>query len=272
MSTEALIAITREVSPAIERCELTHLARAPIDLAVAYAQHEEYERCLEALGCSVQRLPASLDLPDSVFVEDTAVVFDEVALLTRPGAESRRPELASVATQLAPYRSIACIEPPGTLDGGDVLVVGRRVFVGISSRSNAAAIEQMRRLLAPYGYDVRAVAVHGCLHLKSAVTAVADNLLLVNPAWIAASELGAYDIVEVDPAESFAANALRIGDDVVYPAEFPRTLGRLRKRGLHVHTVPAGELAKAEGAVTCCSIVFASHPNSAHTNRHPEGP
>jgi dimethylargininase len=259
----APIAITRDVSPAIGRCELTHLERLPIDLAVARAQHREYERCLEALGCSVRHLPLSTDLPDSVFVEDTAVVFDEVALLTRPGAESRRAELAAVAAELAPYRPIACIEAPGTLDGGDVLVVGRRVFVGTSSRSNAAAIEQMGHLLAPYGYEVQAVAVHGCLHLKSAVTALAENLLLVNPAWVTVAELGDYGVVEVDPAEPSAANALRIGNEIIYPAEFPRTLARLKQRELRVHIVPAGELAKAEGAVTCCSIVFPPHPNGA---------
>ena len=251
-----MLAITREVSPAIEQCELTHLARLPIDLARARVQHREYERCLEALGCTVERLPAAPDLPDSVFVEDAAVVFDEVALITRPGAESRRPELAAVSAVLARHRTIACIESPGTLDGGDVMVVGRHVFVGRSGRTNTVAIEQMRRLLGSYGYSVRAVAVQGCLHLKSAVTALADDLLLANPAWVCRDELRGFDLLEIDPSEPYSANALRIGDDLVYPAEFPRTHARLEKRGLRVHTVHASELAKAEGAVTCCSIVF----------------
>jgi dimethylargininase len=252
------IALTREVSPAIERCELTHVSRVAIDVEIARAQHRQYERCLEELGCMVQRLDADPDLPDSVFVEDVAVVFDELALITRPGAESRRPEAVAVAETLRRYRTIRRIEPPGTLDGGDVLQIGRRVFVGCSSRTNPAGIRQMRALLGAYGYTVQEVAVRGCLHLKTAATAVADDLLLVNHQWVpvGGGEFSGLDILDVHPAEPFGANALQVGECVIYPAACPRTRERLEQRGVRVCTLEMGELAKAEGGVTCCSLIF----------------
>lgn len=253
----ALVALTRDVSDAIVRCELTHRERVPIDVAAARRQHEEYEEALRAAGCTVERIPPAPDLPDSVFVEDMALVFDEVAVMTRPGAESRRAELPAVERALAPFREIARIQAPGTLDGGDVLVIGDRVFAGLSSRSNGAGIDQLRGILCAYGYAVEAVPVYGCLHLKSAVTAIGDRTLLVNRAWTRADAFRGYDLIDVHPFEPFAANLLRVGDALIYAAEFPRTLERIERRGLRPRTVPASELAKAEGGVTCCSLVFA---------------
>src|SRR5262245_19087498 len=169
------VAITRGISPSIQRCELTHLRRQSIDLPRARAQHDAYEKRLREAGCSVLRLPADDDLPDCVFVEDAAVVFDEVAIIARPGARSRRAETASIAEALLPHRALRHIEAPGTLDGGDVLAVGKRVFVGESQRTNKAAISQLAHVLEPHGYDVRGLAVRGCLHLKSAVTPVSND-------------------------------------------------------------------------------------------------
>jgi dimethylargininase len=251
-----LIAIIRDVSAALERCELTHIARTPIDVSRARAQHDVYERCLIEAGCRVERLAADATMPDSVFVEDIAVVFRELALISRPGAESRREETPAIAAALGPYRTRRAIETPGTVDGGDVLVAGRRVFAGRSSRTNAAGIDQMRQILDPFGYTVQAVDVTTCLHLKSAVTALADDVLLMNRAWTAAREFHGFTIVDVDPEEPFAANALRVEDIIVFPAAFPRTRERLEARGLRVRTVDVDELAKAEGGVTCCSLVF----------------
>ncbi len=250
------LAVTREISPALARCELTHLTRQPIDVEHAKEQHREYERQLVEAGCRVERISSGPDMPDSVFVEDAAVVFDALALVTRPGAPSRRAETAAVTEALREYRDIRTIEPPGTMDGGDVLVVGRRVFVGRSSRTNDAAIDQTRRLLAPHGYTVDAVDVSDCLHLKTAVTALADDLLLMNPMWLPSEPFAAFDRIEVDPGEPMAANALKIGGRVIYPASFPRTLERIERHGLPVRVVEVGELQKAEGAVTCCSLVF----------------
>jgi dimethylargininase len=241
-----VIALTRAVSPSIAACELTHLDRQPIDVARATAQHDAYERLLESLGYTIVRVPAAPELPDSVFIEDTAVVVDELAVIARPGAESRRAETAAVAEVLARYRPLRFIEAPGTLDGGDVLRIGRRVLAGRSQRTNDDGIAQLRKHLD--GYTVEAIDVDGALHLKTAVTAVSDTLLVVNPQWVA------LDGIAVDPAEPFAANVLRTPRGVVMPSAFPRTAARLRARGIVVHTVDADELAKAEGGVTCCSI------------------
>ena len=178
------LALTREISPAIAHCELTHLEREAIDVDRARTQHAAYEACLRDAGCRVERLAALPDMVDAVFIEDTAVVFDEIAIITRPGAASRRAETAGVADALRKYRPLYQMESPATADGGDVLVVGHQVLVGRSSRTNDAGIDEMRRVLTPFGYQVVAIEVRGCLHLKSAATAVGDNLLLMNPAWL----------------------------------------------------------------------------------------
>jgi dimethylargininase len=253
-----LIALTREVSPAMARCQLTLLEREPIDLHRARAQHAAYEAGLTRAGCRVERLAAGPDMPDSVFIEDTAVVFDEIAVVTRPGAPSRQGETAAVADALRPHRRLFHVDAPGTVDGGDVLVVGRACFVGRSSRTNDPGIAQLRGVLAPYGYHVTTIEVRGCLHLKSAATAVGDDLLLVNSAWLPSASFGAFDRIDVHADEPAAANALRVGGQIIYPASFPRTRERLERRGLRVLPVDASEVAKAEGAVTCCSLIFES--------------
>jgi dimethylargininase len=250
------VAITREVSEALSACELTHLSRVPIDVARAREQHGLYVRALADAGYRVEQLAAGPEMPDSVFIEDIAVVFREVAVVTWPGAESRRREVPAVAEALEAYRPLAHIEAPGTIDGGDVVVAGRRVFVGRSTRTNGAAVAAMRRLLAPYGYVVCDVAVNGCLHLKSAVTCIADGAMLLNPEWIDRQVFRDYEIVTVDPREPFGANALRLRDRAIVAAACPRTAERLVLRGLAVVAVETSELAKAEGAVTCCSLLI----------------
>lgn len=251
-----LIAITREVSPSMARCELTHIERQPIDYALARDQHHQYEAALAALGCQIHRLPAEPELPDSVFIEDTAIVLDEAAIITRPGADSRKPETPSIARALAPHRCLYTIEAPGTVDGGDVLLLGKTLYVGLSSRSNPSAIEQMQAFLKPFGYSVMGVPVSGCLHLKSAVTPVADDTLLANRSWVDASAFGKMKVIEVVPSEPYAGNALLVGGSVIYPANFSRTRQRLEDCGFRLSIVDVSELQKAEGAVTCCSLIF----------------
>lgn len=250
------IAITRPVSPRLADCQLSFVPRTPVDVARARGQHAEYCRALAAAGCSVVELPAEPDMPDAVFVEDTAIVVDTLAVMTRPGAASRRGEGATVAPVLARFRPLAAIEAPGTLDGGDVLRVDRHVFVGQSARSNEDGIAQLRALLQPHGYTVQGVATRDCLHLKSAVTVVAEGTLLVQPAWVDPAVFADWRVITVDAGEEHAANALRIGDAVVYPGCFPRTRATLEAAGIRVLAVDVSELQKAEGAVTCCSIVF----------------
>jgi dimethylargininase len=255
------VAITREISTSIDRCELTHLSRQAIDIPKARAQHEAYEHRLNQAGCSVVRLPTADDLPDSVFIEDIAVVFDELAVVARPGAPSRRGETECVAEALQAYGPLRRIEAPGTLDGGDVLTVGKRVFVGRSQRTNEAAISQLAQILQPYGYQVCGLTVDGCLHLKSAVTALSDSQLLINRGWAPADQFqSSFQLIEVDKSEPYAANALRIGNAVIYPTGYPRTRARLEEAGVHILDVDVTELIKAEGAVTCCSLILDAVP------------
>jgi len=246
-----LIALTREVPSSINACELTHVARTPIDVAAARAQHAAYEAALQEAGCTLRRLPAADDLPDSVFVEDAAVVVDELAVVTRPGAASRRAETSSVAEALRAHRDVVAIEEPGTLDGGDVLQLGETIFVGLSARTNAEGARQLAGFLEAYGYVVKTVAVEGALHLKTAVTRVRRDAVLLNPQWIDRA-LFDCDVIEVDPEEPFAANVLLAGETLLCSTAYPKTNARLGA----VTTVDASELAKAEGGLTCCSILF----------------
>ena len=251
-----ILAYTRAVSPTLADCQLTHLERQPLDVSRAAQEHADYEAVLSRLGASVLHLPPEPDLPDAVFVEDTAIVLDEIAIITRPGAPPRRAETASTAAVLASHRPLVHVHAPGTLDGGDVLVAGRRLYVGLSTRTNPAAVEQLAVALQPLDYQVIAVSFAGCLHLKSGVTRVADGLLLLNPDWVDPAIFDGHRAVGVDPAEPHAANALALGGAVIHPAHFPRTRARLEAEGLRVEPVTMTELAKAEAGVTCCSLIL----------------
>jgi len=249
-------AITRNISPRFNECEITHIERAPIDLEVARRQHRDYVEALKSLGCEVLELPAEVDLPDSVFVEDTAFILPEVTVITRPGADSRKPETVSIAQALSPRTKLIYIREPATIDGGDVLVISRNIFVGLSTRSNKEAIDQLNVLLKEYGYTVKGVHLHDCLHLKSAISRVDDHTLLINRNWVDAESFTGYDLIDLDPSEPFAANCLPVGDSIIYPSSFPKTREKLENLGYKIVRVEVDELAKAEGAVTCCSLIF----------------
>lgn len=251
-----LTAITRPVSPTITDCDLAFHARQPIDPARAARQHDTYCDLLRSLGAQVVVLPAAPELPDAVFVEDTAVVVDELAVITTPRMPARQREVPSVAEALAAYRPLHHLEGTATLEGGDVLRIGRAIYVGRSERTNDEGIAQVTAVLTPHGYTVAPVEMQGCLHLKSAVTAVGNHTVLVNPHWLDLAPFARYEVVPIAPEEQGAANAVLIGDAVLLPASFPRTRALLEARGIRVHVVDVSELQKAEGAVTCCSILF----------------
>jgi dimethylargininase len=253
-----LTAITRKVSPRLAACELEFLARQPIDIARAQEQHRAYEALLEKLGARVTSLPAEPGLPDSMFVEDAALILDEVAVLMSPGTPARRGEVASVEKALAKFRSLERIELPATIEGGDILRIDRRLFAGLSSRTNAEGVRRLAAALAPYGYEVFPVRVSGCLHLKSAVTFIGRDTLLANRAWFDTAPFAGYDWIDVDPQEPHAANALVIGGTVMFPASFPRTRARLESRGFRVQPLDISELQKAESGLTCSSLLFDS--------------
>jgi dimethylargininase len=249
-----LRALTRDVSPAIADCELEFLDRQPIDLALAIEQHRQYQEALTELGARVEILPAEVDLPDSVFVEDPAIVLDEIAVITRPGAVSRRSEGETLAQALAKYRELRHIVEPGTLEGGDVMRVSKTLYVGYSRRTNVAGIQQLATMLHPRGYFVVPVEVRGCLHLKSACCYIGDDTVLANRAWMDSDALCSLKILDVP--EPRGANALRIGETVLLPAAFPRTCDLLERSGFRVRRIDNSELLKAEAGVTCTSLIF----------------
>jgi len=251
-----LTAITRAVSPAIVNCELSFISRQAIDLQIASAQHHAYEILLEKLGARVVSLPAEPDLPDSMFVEDPAIVLDELAVIFPLGTESRRPEAASLADAVSKFRKLEHVTLPGTLEGGDILRIGRKLFVGLTKRSNAEGIRQLAEILVPHHYEVVAVPVTGCLHLKSAVTCLGRATLLANRAWFDPSSFSGYDWIDVDLAEPHAANALALENTIIFPASFPRTHARIEARGFQVTPLDISELQKAESGLTCSSLIF----------------
>jgi dimethylargininase len=251
-----LTALTRAVSRSLASCELTWLDRREIDIELAIEQHKQYERSLASMGVRVISLPERPDMPDAVFVEDPLVVVDEVAIVTRMGSLRRRAESDSLAEAISAYRPVRHLVDPATLEGGDVMRIGRDVFVGLSSRTNAAGVQQLSNELEPYGYRVRPVEVRGCLHLKSACCSMGEGKILANTAWLDPAPLRDYKIVEVAADEPGAANILRIDDTVLAPASFPHTREIVRGQGLEILTVDISEMMKAEAAITCSSIIF----------------
>src|SRR5207248_5572817 len=232
-----LTAITREVSESINDCKLSFHARQPIDVAKAIAQHKEYRACLANLGVRVASLPSEPELSDAVFVEDPAVVVDEVAVIPIMGTASRRPEARSLADALSRYRPIKFLREPTTLDGGDVLRIGRRVFAGLSQRTNSEGINQLRDVLRPFDYEVQSVEVRGCLHLKSACSYIGNDTVLINRAFVVAERFRGFELLDVPDEEPAAANALLIEDVVIIPASFPKTRALLEQRGFRVRTI-----------------------------------
>ncbi len=251
-----LTAITRKVSSSLTNCELSFIERKPIDMERARAQHHAYEALLEKLGANVISLPEERDLPDSMFVEDPAIVLDEAAIICPLGTETRRKEAPSLAAALEPFRKLAHVKLPGRLEGGDVLRIGKKIFVGLTQRSNAEGIRQLAVITEHFGYDLTAVPVTGCLHLKSAVTYLGRNTLLGNREWFHWKRFEGFDWVDVDPAESHAGNALAIGESIVFPASFPKTRARIEAKGFRVEPLDISELQKAESGLTCSSLLF----------------
>jgi len=250
-----LIAITRPTGEELLDCELTHIDRTPIDVERARLQHDGYLAVLRSLDVEVIELSRLPGHPDAVFVEDTAVVLPEVAVLLRPGADSRQGEVPSMAAALAPYRECVAMEAPATLDGGDVIVFGRRILVGQTTRSNEVGISALGDLVKPFGYTVEGVPVRDVLHLKSAATVVDEETLIVHPAYVDLGFLGT-KLLETHPDEPQAANVVRISDSLLVDASAPRTIEMLEKRGERVVAVHVDEFGKAEGAISCKGVIF----------------
>ncbi len=251
-----IIALTHVPSPAMNDCVRTFAEYAPIDLARVRAQHEAYRGALAECGADVALLDVNAAHPDCVFIEDTAIVLDEIAVMTPMGTPSRSAEPAGIESALRRHRPIARIAAPGAIEGGDVVVVGKTILVGATDRTNALGREELARIVRPHGYEVHTVRVRGCLHLKTACTALPDGSLLVNPAWIDRDALRGFEIVEVARDEPHAANVVAVGDHAIFGAGSPNTAALLRARGVSLRIVDLSELAKADGCGTCLSLLF----------------
>lgn len=249
-------AITRDIPQSLPQCQLTHIDREPIDVDRAAWQHRQYLDWLGAAGVDVTMLPAEASMPDSAFVEDCAVVLDQLALVPQMGAAARRPETAAIEKELAKYRPIRRLDANCTLDGGDVLTIGRSVYVGISKRTTETAAHHIQDLLGPMGYTVTIVRVTGCLHLKTGCARLDDETVICNPDWIDSEQFTKREVLHVPASEPFGAGILSLGNAVLVPAEFPATAQLISERGFSVDRVNFSEFLKAEAGPSCLSIIF----------------
>jgi dimethylargininase len=256
MALSNFVAVTNVPSPLLYLGVRTFADEAAVDYAIALREHEQYREALRRCGCRVISLEVNRDYPDSVFVEDTALVLDEVAIMMSPGAASRRDEPRGIEPTLAEYREVVRVEPPGTIDGGDIVRSGKQLYVGESQRTNPAGISALAALSRGYGYDVKSIPVFGCLHLKSACSALPDGRFLVNADWIDVSPLPSDLLLHVPDGEPWAGDVLVIGERIIVSDAFPDTIELLEREGWEVVPVGVSEFAKVEGGVTCLSLVF----------------
>ncbi|WP_024955774.1 dimethylarginine dimethylaminohydrolase family protein [Sulfurospirillum arcachonense] len=248
--------ITHLPSSSLEKCELTFLQSNPIDIKKAQKEHKSYCSMLQECGAKVITLDENMDLADSVFVEDPIIVFDEVAVLCSMGVESRRKERATLEKVFANYREIKSIELPAKIEGGDVLKIGKQIFVGKSARTNSQGIRALREIIAPYGYEVTLVKVSGCLHLKTGCTALDDATLLINPEWVDSSVFQGFKQIIVPKEEPFGANILKINESICMNEAFPKTIEIVKSLGYTVKITDITEFVKAEAGLTCMSVPF----------------
>jgi len=240
----------------MELGERTYTDEFPIDGTLAVKQHAQYQAALRSCGARVVSIPGCEELADCVFVEDTAIVVDEIAVMMSMGAASRRDEVPTIEKALREFRTIARVELPAKIDGGDVVRSGRDVFVGLSQRTNPAGVDALRTILGPFGYSVTAVPVLEVLHLKSACSALPDGSLLVNAELISTSPIQGRKLLPVPKTEPLAGDVLVIGERIIASDAFPETISLLEGCGWEVIPVSVSEFAKAEGGVTCMSLVF----------------
>ena len=251
-----LKAVTHKPSPLLKNCELTFLPRQKMDFQKTQIQHENYCDTLSKLGADVIILEENLDLPDCAFVEDAAIVLDEIAIITSMGVSTRRGETKLIEKKLAKFRPLEKIKLPAKIEGGDVLTIGKNLFVGNSSRTNAEGISALKKIVNPFGYKVFAVDVLGSLHLKTACTALDSETILVNPEWIETEVFKDFRKINLPQNEPFAANILRINDTICIHSAFTETAEKIEKLGYKISTVNISEFLKAEAGLTCLSLIF----------------
>ena len=250
------IALTRGISAGIDRCEVSFIDRVAIDVEKMKQQHRAYEDMLRSMGYEVTQIPADDNCPDCCFIEDTALVLDEIAVITNPGSPARRGEVAGVVSTIEKFRKTVKIEPPATLEGGDVLRIGRNLYVGLTQRTNAAGVEALRKLVEPYGYRVTGVPTPGALHMKSVCTAADERTIVADPTRMDVSAFDGYDIIRIAPEEWMGGDLLPINGTVCIIEGFPKLQSALEARGFKVRAQNMSEFLKAEAGLTCLSLLF----------------
>jgi dimethylargininase len=251
-----MIILTRTPSNSLAQAQLTHLARVPINYELAKIQHQRYCTTLSQLVSDIQVLPALTEFPDSVFVEDVFISLPDVSILCRPGAKSRLGEVDAISTHVPNDRPAVRLESPARIDGGDVLVIGKKIFIGQSSRTNSVAIKVITEIVTPFGYSVTAVKVLGALHLKTAVTALSDDLLVMNSRWINTSVFSDWRRLCVADSEPFAGNILKIANTIFVQSTHIDTANAISAAGFQVQLIDISEFAKAEAGLTCMSVII----------------
>ena len=251
-----LTALTHEPSANLANCELTFVKQEKISNFKAQKQHLAYCEKLRNLGVNVITLLENAHLPDSVFVEDTAIVLDEIAIITAMGAKSREQEIDLISNKLSEFRPLAQIDSPATIEGGDILKIGKKIFVGHSTRTNKSGIKALGKIVADYDYEVIEVKVTGCLHLKTACATLDDSTVLINSDWVDRNVFNEFEQIEVPTEEPFAANILRVGETICMHEGFEKTKRIVENRAYQVETIDISEFLKAEAGLTCMSIIF----------------
>src|SRR5882672_8258412 len=246
-----LLALVRPPTPSLQQGVRTHIDREPIDFALALEQHARYVDALRAAGAEIVEVPPAPELPDSVFIEDTALVLGSLAVIARSGAESRRAETPRVADVLKRYCQLEYTHAPATFDGGDILTVGRTVYVGRTARTNQAAIDFLSRRLREHDHEVVPVPLSGCLHLKTAVNYLGNDTVVINPDWAPPEAFARFDQIEVDAREPMGASALPVGTHLLLSSSYPRTVNRIEARGFRPRVLDLSEFHRAEGGLTC---------------------
>ena len=254
-----LAVLTHLPSPALQECELTFIESEPINIEKAIREHGNYCRMLADCGARIFTLDSNIALPDSVFVEDPIIVFDEVAVLTSMGVASRRKESEALERFFRRYREVKKISLPAKIEGGDVLKIGRRIYVGESPRTNKLGFQELCAILEPLGYEVTSVPVTGCLHLKTGCTALDEKTLLINPDWVDEAPFRGYRLVKTLSGEPFGANVLPLLDTICMNGAFPRTIDLVKSLGYKVVSTDITEFVKAEAGLTCMSVPFVEY-------------
>lgn len=243
-------------SPRLAECQLTYMDRIPIDPILALEQHKAYVKALEKMGVDVEILQINEQCPDGVFVEDPVIVLDEIAIITSMGNPARRGEIPAIKEYVSGIRPIREVHSPAKLEGGDILRIGKRIFIGLSSRTDLAGIEALKNITNHYDYEIVPVRVTGSLHLKTAVTALDDHTVLINPLWLDTSLFKDFQLVPVPTEEPWGANILRLPQGLIANVAYPGTCHLIASLGYHLETVDISEFGKAEAGLTCMSVVY----------------